>query len=88
MEDIVARALNVVKSNPEWINCIKNFNEPNGFMLSATPLVQEIKNAIDEENSLHSGSSIALCLQQCREILNQQPEMQPEMPTKTYRIFH
>ena len=84
MEEIAARALNVVKSKPEWIICIKEFNEPSGFMISDNKMVQDIKTAIDEENPIHSGCSIAMCLQQCREILNS-PE---HAPAPHYRVFH
>jgi hypothetical protein len=86
MEEIVNRAMNVVKSNPEWITCIKEFNEPSGFMISENYMVQDIKTAIEIENPIHSGCSIALCLQQCREILNE-PTPTP-VPAPHYRVFH
>jgi hypothetical protein len=80
MEEITARALNVIRTNPEWIDSVKNFNEPDGFLFSANPIIDDIKLAIEQENPIHSGASIALCLQQCRQTLNQ--------PAPHYRVFH
>ena len=67
---IVNRALTVVKSNPEWIDYVKNFNQHNGFMFADSALLEDIKDAIDTENPIHSGASLAMCLQQCKKILN------------------
>ena len=68
--EIVNRALIVVKSNPEWITYIKTFNDPSGFVFCDSPLLEDIKDAVDEENPIHSGASLALCLQKCKIILN------------------
>jgi hypothetical protein len=70
MENIVQRALNVVKSNPEWITYIKTFNNPRGFVFCDDKILDEITSAVDDENPIHSGASLALCLQKCRIILN------------------
>jgi hypothetical protein len=70
MEEIVERALNVVKTNPEWITYIKNFNSDAGFVFTESKLLEDIKDAIDAENPVHSGASIAACLQSCKIILN------------------
>jgi hypothetical protein len=70
MEEVVERALNVVKSKAEWMVYVKNFNEPSGFSFCNTPILEEIKDAIDAENPIHSGASLALCLQKCKIILN------------------
>ena len=86
MDPVVERALNVVNSKPEWISCVKNFTDPYGFLIANKPPICEIKNAIEEENSIHSGASIAVCLQECRKLLNQPVD---ELETKPhYRIFH
>ena len=70
MEDIIERALNVVKQKEEWITYIKKFNDPKGFVFADSELLDTIKDAIDTENPIHSGSSLALCLQKCKIILN------------------
>jgi hypothetical protein len=67
---IIERALNVVKTNPEWITYIKNFNGENGFLFTESKLLDEIRNAIDDENPIHSGASLSMCLKQCKNILN------------------
>ncbi len=67
---VINRALTVVKSNPEWIDYVKNFNQHNGFMFADSALLEDIKDAIDTENPIHSGASLAMCLQQCKKILN------------------
>ncbi len=70
MEDIIERALNVVKQKEEWITYIKNFNDPSGFVFTESELLNTIKDAIDAENPLHSSSSLGVCLQKCKIILN------------------
>lgn len=67
---VINRALTVVKSNPEWIDYVKNFNEDTGFMFNETPLLYDIKDAIDADNPIHSGASLAMSLQKCKKILN------------------
>jgi hypothetical protein len=70
IEEMVQRALNVVKSNPEWITYIKNFNNQQGFIFCDDKLLDDITSAVDDENPIHSGASLALCLQKCKIILN------------------
>ena len=69
-KEIINRALTVVKTKPEWIEYVRNFMDPNGFMFNESPLLEDIKDAIDEENPIHSGASLAMCLQKCKSILN------------------
>jgi len=69
MKEIIERALNVVKTKAEWVDYVKNFNEPMGFSFCVSPILAEITEAIDNENPIHSGASLALCLQQCKQIL-------------------
>jgi len=68
--EIINRALSVVVSNPAWVEYIKDFDGPTGFMFAKSPLLDDIKDAIDEENPIHSGASLAMCLQKCKKILN------------------
>ena len=68
--EIINRALSVVISNPEWVEYIKDFDGSAGFMFANSPLLGDIKDAIDEENPIHSGASLAMCLQKCKKILN------------------
>jgi hypothetical protein len=68
--EIINRALTVVKTNPEWLNYIKTFNDPRGFVFCDSPLLDDIKDAVDAENPIHSGASLATCLQKCKIILN------------------
>lgn len=70
MEDIVERALAVVKSKSEWVNFIKQFDDSSGFIFVDSAMMDEIKDAVDAENPIHSGASLALCLQKCKIILN------------------
>jgi hypothetical protein len=69
-KEIINRALSVINSKPEWIEYVINFMDPNGFMFNESPLLDDIKDAIDEENPIHSGASLAICLQKCRQILS------------------
>lgn len=68
--EIINRALNVINSKPEWIEHVRNFMDPNGFMFNESPLLEDIKDAIDEDNPIHSGASLAMCLQKCKQILS------------------
>jgi hypothetical protein len=68
--EIVERALNVVKTNPDWIAYVKAFNHPAGFLFCDDKILDDIAVAVDKENPVHSGSTIALCLQKCKIILN------------------
>jgi len=68
--EIKNRALNVVKSNPEWVEYIKDFDSSSGFMFITSSILEDIKTAIDDENPIHSGTSLAMCLQHCKKILN------------------
>ena len=70
MEDIVERALAVVKSKSEWVNFIKQFDDSSGFIFVDSAMMDEIKDAVDAENPIHSGASLALCLQKCKILLN------------------
>lgn len=70
MEEFVERALKVVQSREEWITYIKDFNYPYGFLYTESELLLQIKNAIDAENPIHSGASLAMCLQECKKLLN------------------
>ena len=69
-EEIVNRALTVINSNNEWIECVKNYNDPRGFLFCPSDIINDIGDAIDEENPIHSGASIAMCLQECKTRLN------------------
>jgi hypothetical protein len=68
--EVINRALTVVKTKPEWIDYIKNFNEDTGFMFAESSLLYDIKDAIDRENPIHSGASLAMSLQKCKVLLN------------------
>ena len=70
MEEIITRALNVVQTKPEWIQYIKQFNDPAGFVFCDSAILEEIKTAVDTDNPIHSGASLAMCLQNCKIILN------------------
>jgi hypothetical protein len=69
-EECVERALSVVKRNEEWVEYVKQFNDPSGFMFAKSALLDKIKDAIDDENPIHSGCSLAMCLQKCKKQLN------------------
>jgi hypothetical protein len=49
---------------------VKQFNDPQGFNFCESELLDAIKRAVDLENPCHSGTSLALCLQKCKIILN------------------
>jgi hypothetical protein len=70
MEEVIERALAVVKSKAEWLAYVKKFNDPAGFVFCDSSMLDDIKDAINEENPIHSGASLASCLQKCKIVLN------------------
>lgn len=60
------RLLSVVKSKPEWITYVRDFNDPHGFMFADSPILDAIVDAIEADNDIHSGNSIAMCLRACQ----------------------
>jgi hypothetical protein len=66
-EKTVDRALHIIMENPEWVEYLKEYKH--GFMLSCDPTIHAIMDAINTDSDIHSVSSLALCLQQCRQKL-------------------
>ena len=66
-EKTVDRALNVIMEKPEWVEYLKKYQH--SFMLSCDPTIHTIMDAINTDYDIHSVSSLALCLQQCRQKL-------------------
>ena len=63
-EKTINRACAVIMKNPEWVEYLKEYKH--GFMLSCDPTIHEIMDAITTDYDIHSVSSLAVCLQQCR----------------------
>ena len=64
--------MNLINTQPTWINFVKKFNEPNGFTWTINPLCGEIYDAYSgtySDNSLDS-SSFPLYMRACQYILN------------------
>jgi len=66
-EKTVDRALNVIMEKPEWVEYLKKYQH--SFMLSCDPTIHTIMDAINTEYDIHSSSSLAVCLQKCRQKL-------------------
>ena len=67
--DTINRALQVIRQKDEWVTYVINFADPIGFIFADSEILEQIKDAIDEENPIHSGSSLGLCLQKCKGLL-------------------
>ena len=55
--------------NPNLLDFVKNFDEPNGFVWTSNPLIGDIIDKMNEDDH-HSPSSMALCLRACQHRLN------------------
>ena len=64
--EMVENFLNYINEFPEFIDFVKNFNEPTGFMWSIDERLFKIFDGIN--NSNHSPSSFALTLRVCQNI--------------------
>ena len=67
--DMINRALKVIKQNEEWVTYVINFADPVGFIFADSEILEQIKDAIDEENPIHSGNSLGMCLRKCKSLL-------------------
>jgi hypothetical protein len=67
--DMINRALKVIKQNEEWVTYVINFADPVGFIFADSEILEQIKDAIDEENPIHSGNSLGRCLRKCKSLL-------------------
>jgi hypothetical protein len=72
MEALVERAFQVVSSNPEWMEYVKNFNGPHGFAYTTHPILKDICLAVEEDYDIHSGNSLGLTLRACQSRLRAQ----------------
>ena len=68
--EMINRALTILYSKPAWADYVKNFADPCGFIFNNDAILDDIKDTIEEENRIHSGASLAMCLQKCKIILN------------------
>ena len=77
----VQNMLAFIKTKPELVKFVRDFDEPNGFLFSRSPYVNEIDYGVDQDG--HSGASLAYCLRACQHILRKQYE--PKNPATTTR---
>ena len=64
--------MNLINTQPTWIDFVKNFDEPNGFAWTTNPLCGEIYDAYAEtysDDSLDS-SSFPLYMRSCQYVLS------------------
>jgi hypothetical protein len=64
--ELVEQALNYINEFPDFVEFVKNFNEPTGFMWSLDQRIFTIFDAIHNVN--HSPTSFALTLRVCQNI--------------------
>ena len=67
MDFCVNNALLFIKTDPEMVDYVKTFNEPNGFAWTQHPILEKISSATDKDG--HSGASFAICLRICQQKL-------------------
>ena len=64
--ELVEQALTYINEYPEFIDFVKNFDEPTGFMWSSDERLFKIIDGINNPN--HSPTSFALTLRVCKNI--------------------
>jgi len=87
-EDIVGRALNIIKTKNEWILYLQNVDISSGFLFLDSVTINDIKDAIYLDNPIHSSTSLALCLQECSKHLKNDINVNQNKNEKPFRIFH
>ena len=78
------RALNVIKQKNEWILYLQNIDTSDGILYLDSKMMHDIKDAIYLDNSIHSSTSLALCLQECIKFL----KIDVKKNENSFRIFH
>lgn len=66
----VENALRYIRSKPELVSFVRDFDENMGFMFSSDARLRDIDNALDSDG--HSGASFACCLRECQRILRKE----------------
>ena len=64
--ELVEQALNYINEFPDFVEFVKNFNEPTGFIWSLDERIFKIFDGINNGN--HSPTSFALTLRVCQNI--------------------
>ena len=64
--ELVEQALNYINEFPDFVEFVKNFNEPTGFMWSLDERLFKMFDGINNVN--HSPTSFALTLRVCQNI--------------------
>ena len=71
-EEYVDNMLRFLRTRPDLIDFLVDFNEDSGFMWSGDPRTIEIGNAV--MNDGHSGASMAMCMRECQYLLKKEKE--------------
>ena len=89
-EDLVERALKVIKQNLEWVLYLQQVDRYGGFLFLESTMMNDIKDAIYLDNPIHSSASLALCLQECsKQLKNDINENENENENeRKFRLFH
>ena len=64
-----ATAMKVIMSCPEWINFVRDFNNPDGFLFSQSNVLMELEKQILAADDNHTGASFAFFMRQGHQIL-------------------
>ena len=67
-QQAVQNALAYIRSKPELVTFVRDFDRNSGFMFSSDPRVREIDDAVLADG--HSGGSFEWCLRRCQDILS------------------
>lgn len=62
-------ALNFIKKRPDYINFIKNYDNPRGFTYSRSDILDKINNVV-VSHECNKVVSFAECMNICRDTLN------------------
>lgn len=76
-EQYVDNMMRFLRTRPDLIDFLVDFNEDSGFMWSGDPRTMEIGNAVINDG--HSGASMAMCMRECQYLLKKENENENEM---------
>ena len=67
MIESVENALRYIRSKPELVSFVRDFDSEGGFSYSSDPRLKDIDYAVDSDG--HSNATFAWCMRACQRIL-------------------
>lgn len=80
MYESVENALRYIRSKPELVAFVRDFDSEGGFLWCSDPRLKEIDYAVDSDG--HSSATFAWCMRACQRILLSETQQSDECGEK------